>query len=96
MSTTFIVIVFVLGAIFGPMLLALLVNLLMALRVKWWGLAVCWGWYTLRKQQGHPITLRRAFFQARPQFGLYEYEEAGCPDWDRKAYQTVRGIKHED
>lgn len=93
MTTTeaiILTIVFIIGAVAGPLLWALMIHCLEWVELQWFRFGYCWGWYTLRKAQGHPISLWRAFFGARPRFGLYEYEEEGCPDWDRKAYELVR------
>jgi len=52
-------------------------------------LRVRYGWYTYRKSEGHPITLRRAFFSQPPRFGSYEEHEVGCPDWALRDYKLV-------
>jgi len=48
-----------------------------------------WGWYKYRKTEGHPISLRRAFFSQPPRFGAYEAHEEGCPDWALRDYKIV-------
>jgi hypothetical protein len=49
-----------------------------------------YGWYKQRKADGHPITLRRAFFSQYPRFGAYEEHEAGCPESDKAYYNIVK------
>jgi len=48
------------------------------------------GWYHYRKEQGHPITLRRALFSNMPRFSSYEQHEVGCPAWALLDYETVK------
>jgi hypothetical protein len=49
-----------------------------------------YGWWKLRRQQKHPITLRRAFFGKFPRFGCYEEDEEGCPEYAKRDYDLVK------
>ena len=53
------------------------------------GLSWRWGWYEMRRDAGHPISLWRAFFGKFPRFGAYEYNEVGCSKECKKDYETV-------
>jgi hypothetical protein len=48
-----------------------------------------YGWWLYRRQQGHPISLGRAFFKKVPRFSSYERDEKGCPDWALHDYEMV-------
>ncbi len=48
-----------------------------------------YGWYVMRKEDGHPISLWRAFFGKVPRFGAYEYDEEGCSEMNKRDYETV-------
>jgi hypothetical protein len=48
------------------------------------------GWHQYRKEQGHPISWRRALFGKFPRFSSFEEDEEGCPDWAKKYYDLVR------
>jgi hypothetical protein len=47
--------------------------------IKFAALQVRIGWYNYRKEDGFPITWRRALFSDLPRFGSYERNEPGCP-----------------
>ena len=57
--------------------------------VMWLGLQWRRGWYRVRREDGHPISIWRAMFGQFPRFGSYERDEPGCPDWAKLEYDLV-------
>jgi hypothetical protein len=49
-----------------------------------------WSWYKLRKADGYPISLWRAYFGSFPRFGCYEENEPGCPEDAKRDYNIVK------
>ena len=60
------------------------------------GKLIRWGWYRLRKEEGHPISLWRAMFGMHPRFGAYEEDEEGCPDHCKRDYALLRKYENEN
>jgi hypothetical protein len=52
-----------------------------------------YGWWKLRREQGHAITFYRAFFGKFPRFGSYEADEVGCPAYTKADYEIVSKTK---
>jgi len=55
-----------------------------------WRLMTRYGWWKYRREQKHPISIRRALFGKFPRFSSFEENEEGCPDWAKKYYDLVR------
>lgn len=49
-----------------------------------------YGWWKYRREEKHPISIRRALFSKFPRFSSYEEDEEGCPDWAKEYYEKVK------